>query len=153
VQLIAEAIGDGLQIDSVVAGILEKVRGERPARPVGFLTVLVKNHAMHALNQSGQTEFLVTKKLGCDHCVEHFHGMKSEIATQHAQVVVGPVQQEDAVAESLHEGGEFKTGKGVHDKMIVGNGDLDEADFFKIMMQTVGLGVDGYARVAFEAAD
>src|SRR5438094_169099 len=90
----------------------------------------------------GQAELEETEQAGGEHRFEHRLRNKAVSATQQTQVVVSAVQNEISAPQRLQKRGKIQRCKRVNQFIGARQTDLDEAELFRIRVQTVGFRVE-----------
>jgi len=74
-------------------------------------------------------------------------------AAEHTEIKIGTVENPGMAAGGWPEFLKGEVVEGVDEEVLLGVGDLNEADTFAIMMEAVGLGIESERKVAAEAGD
>ena len=142
-QLRAENIAQRGQIKNIERGIGQEVGADRPARPVGFLAILVEHDAKMLFEQRSQADAGPTEQLGGQHGVEQSagHGEAAEVVQQ-PQVKVAPVHDQVLGRKPAPERGEVKRGKHVDQMDLTADIKLEEAKARPVVVKIVCLGIE-----------
>ena len=130
----------------VVTGVVLHALGEGTPSPVRFLWAFIEGKAEIFGHEVDEAELGVTEQAAGEHGVEDRAGDEVVVFAQEAEVVIGAVHDEFMRAESIEQRGEVEAGEGVDEFIDAGEADLEEADFFRVRMETVGFGIQGEPR-------
>ena len=138
----AQALGQGFQVAGVVHSVAQLRVAQGPARPVRLLRILGEGHVQELLRKGGQPDLFDAQQLRRDHGVEHLAaGPEALPRAQQAQVVVGAVQDQPLVRQDFDETAEVQLRQRIDDEVRVSDGELDQADLLRVVVQAVGFGI------------
>jgi hypothetical protein len=147
-ELAPEPLRERQQIEHVGGGIAHLLLRERPARPVGALLVLRQIHVEVARRYPGQAYRRIAEQLRRDHRVEQIRELEPAVALEHEDVVLGGVEDLADLRRREH-GPEWRElgGAAERDRIdqvdLPARADLDQAGLVEVVVEAVGLGVDG----------
>ena len=139
-----EQVGQRFEVARVVAGVVDHSFGQRPARPVGCLRPFLQMNLQEVFHQIGQSEFSETEQARSQHRVKNGVGHEAKRPPQQPQVVIGAVQDQFPPAQGVQQRHQVQRGQRVDQLIDTRQADLNEAKFFRIRMQAVGLRVEGH---------
>lgn len=143
VEVLPEVFGDGVEMAGVVSSVLDHAGRQRASGPVGLLDSLVQGQTQERAGQVMEGELGPPEEPGGHHGVEDLVRHKTAELGEEAQVVVGPVEDQFPVVQGFPEGLEMKTCERVDEGILTGDADLQQAEFLRIRMQAIRLGVEG----------
>ena len=150
-QLKLQLVRQRLQIMCVVARVNFHPLRQRSPRPVGFLRTLVQLHAKELFGERTQAELNFADQPRGEHCVENRRGHEFVVLEQQPQIVVRAVHDDLVSVQRLEQRVEIDFRQRINQSVAVSRADLNQADLFRIGVQTVGLGVerDPFCRAQF----
>jgi hypothetical protein len=137
-----QPVRERFQIMRVVARVNFHPFGQRTPRPVGLLRTFVQLHAEKFFDERTQAELPFAQKPRGEHRVENRGRRELVMFFQQAQIVIRRVKNEFVGVEHVEQRIKIYFRERVNQHVAVGGADLDEADFFGIGVQAVGLGVE-----------
>ena len=149
----AQNLRDRLEIFSVLDGVFNHRRRERPPRPVRLLAALVQRDAAELLDQRAVAEGLESEQLRGEHGVKNGLRLGRPGAAEHAQIEIRAMKDPGVAAGRRPEFVQGKRAERIDEKMAAVVRDLDQADAFPIVVQAVGLGVEGDGKIAAQIID
>ena len=90
-----------------------------------------------------QSDVPASQDLRRQHRVEDPLGLELIGAEQQAQVVIGAVQDQIARLQQPHQPRQVQRRQRINDPLALAHAKLDQADFFTVMVEAVGLGIHG----------
>ncbi len=106
-----------------------------------------------ALAQRGQPDGGVAEQLGADHGVEQVREAEAAVALEHEDVVLGGVEDLADLRGGEHRPERREIRRALHGQRVDQEGpvlgaDLHQADLVEVVIEAVGLGIDGDDRLA-----
>ena len=133
------------EVTRIVHRVFRHVPRQWPLGPVRFLRTFHQRHAKILFHQRSEAERTDPDEPRGDHRVENPGRFKPEAAAEQSQIEVRALEHNLFRRERAGERREIHVGQRINQVIVPGNANLDQAKFFEITMETVGLGIDGDA--------
>lgn len=127
---------------SIGAGVLLHFFRQWTLRPIGLLRTFIQFDAEEFLDERAQAELALAQEPAGQHGIENRTRDKLVMFFEQAQIVIRAVHDEFVGVKGVEERVELDLGQGIHEAVLAGDADLDEANFFRIGMEAVRLGVE-----------
>ena len=125
-----------------ISGILFHRLREWPACPVCLLRSFHERDAKELLHQRRQTELGDPDQTRGNNRVENFFCDKTAAAPQKTKIEIHSLQDDFLFCEHAAKRLQIERRKRVDEKIAIVETELDQAEFFEIAMQAIGLGID-----------
>ena len=142
-QLIAQHVGQRLEMAGVGAGVIFHARRERAFGPVGFLRSFFQDHAEIFVDEAAQAEFALAQQAAGQHGVEDPVRYEAVIFAQQPQVIVRPVQDQLVLFQLQPKRLQIQLRQRINQIIAVDRAHLDETKLFRVGVQTVRFSVQG----------
>lgn len=140
-----EFVGERDDEVDVVEGVFDHAVGEGTAAPVGALGLFGEDDAEIGFDEVSEAELAFAAEASGDLGVEDSDGDVLERSAHEGHVEVSAVEPDVGTVEVGDEGGEVFDADGVDEDLAVADAHLDEAEFFAVGVEGIGLGVEGDA--------
>ena len=122
----------------VVHRVFQHPRRQRSQRPICLLRMFVKLDTEEALHQRTQTEFADSKQPRRNDCVEDFARREIQAAPEHAQIVIGGVQNNFSRFQRVAQRFQIEIAQWINNEIANRlddggrNADLNQTKFFPV---------------------